>query len=175
MSSKPSSDPLSVVIRHRADEWEHVCARGFDCILVSDFNFLIPPRRHPILTSRPTTALINSTFKLRALSLPALNVSRRPRPKELGNTLHLRVVVISQHTLLRAMSEIRPSAADHDSVVWRWHLVVVVLTIANISKVVPDRFTNDKTHVDGTIPMLSSGALHEPSGGFDRSHSTALR
>ena len=175
MSSKPSSDPLSVVIRHRADEGEHVCARGFDCVLVSGFNFSIPLRRHPILTSRPTTTFINSTFKLRTLSLPAFNIRRRPRSEELRNTLHLRVVVISQHALLRAMSEIGPSAADHDGVVWRWHLMVVVLTIANISKVVPDRFTNDKTHVDGTIPMLSSGALHEPSRSLDGSHSTALR
>jgi hypothetical protein len=91
------------------------------------------------LTSRPTTTFINSSLKLRTLSLPAFNIRRRPRPKELGNTLHLRVVVISQHALLRAMSEIRPSAADHDGVVWRWHLVVVVLTILLASEYLADQ------------------------------------
>jgi hypothetical protein len=139
MSSKSSRNPLSIVIRHRADEGKHVCARGLNCVLVSDFCFLITPWRDPKLTSRPTTTFINSPLKLRTLSLPIFNITRRPRPKELGNTLHLRVVVISQHALLRAMSEIRPSAADHDGVVWRWHLVVVVLTILLASEYLADQ------------------------------------
>jgi hypothetical protein len=53
--------------------------------------------------------------------------------------------------------------------------VVVVLTIVSaktswqVSEIVA------QTYVDGAIPVLSARVLYEPSGSFDRGHSTSFR
>jgi hypothetical protein len=96
VSSKARSDPLPVVVGHRADEREHVCARGFDCIL--DQRLQLPQylwTEIQKLTSSPTTPFINGSLKLRTVSSPTLNIRRGPRPKELRNALHLLIVIVS--------------------------------------------------------------------------------
>jgi len=79
------------------------------------------------LTASPTPAFIYGELQLRIFCFPAFDVCRRPGSEKLRNTVHLLVVVVVEHTLIWAMNEVWPSTTDHDGVVWRWELVVVVL------------------------------------------------